>query len=130
MPITWARADRSSATSRQRQSTGISLGLARQRGLQPGDLLRVAVRMIRVDLEPALAVVAAGVGVPAEAPPVRLGHEVEELGRGLARGAEREQRRLDGALVVVELPRPLVLVVGLDHRVGLGKELPQPRGTL
>src|SRR5204863_402425 len=102
----------------------------RERGLEPGDLRRVPVRVFGIDLEPAFAVVAAALGMPAELPPVRLGHHVQELRRGLARGPERQQRRLDRARLVVEPPRPLRLVVSLDHRVGLGEELPQARRAL
>src|SRR5262249_35591549 len=125
--MTSVRLVRSKVRSRQRQGRGEFTGravaavpteragarLLRHRFLQPLDLRGVAVRVGRVDLEPAVGGVETGLGVPALELPVVVGHDLEQLERGRACGAKRLERGLDGAGVVAEQDREAILVVAL-----------------
>src|SRR6476660_4872671 len=88
------------------------------------NLLGVLVGMRRIDLEPFLNRVAAVLGVGALAMPLVLGHTVENLPRGPARGLEGIERRLYRA-IVVQPARELVLVVAEDGGVVDGEEQAQ-----
>src|SRR5207249_5725909 len=86
------------------------------------DLTGVAFQMVGVDPEPVLGRVASRLRVPALARPRRLGKGPEERHRGGAHGLDNRERGLERLAVVVEAPRPFLLVVALEDRFLLGQD--------
>src|SRR2546430_13698201 len=91
------------------------------------DLPGVALEVVGVDREPVLGRVAPRLRVLALAHPRRLGEAPEERHRVGAHGLDDRQRGLERLAVVVEPPRPLLLVVALDDRVRLREEVTDTR---
>src|SRR5215204_5024930 len=101
-----------------------------QRFPQAANLRGVVVCVVGVDAEPVFGGIAARLGVRAGARPVGVGHSVEQLAGGGPGAAQGVERGLDGALVVAEARRVLLLVVALYLRVVLGQKLAQADGAV
>src|SRR5262245_914925 len=85
------------------------------------------VSMVRINLEPALDVVAPMLGMRACLGPVGLGQAIEQLGRRASSRSKREQRVLDRS-VVEEPSGEFLLIVSADGGMLLGNQEPQPDG--
>src|SRR5207302_1962476 len=84
--------------------------------------LELAFQMVRVDPQPVLGPVASRLRVAALARPCLVGEPADERERVGAHGLDDGERGLERPAVVVEGPRPVVLVVALDEGILLGEQ--------